>query len=185
MAARHAGLRHFGANYLQEALDKIPAVGPDAVWHFIGPVQANKTRAIAANFDWVHTLASRRIAERLSAQCPEHKGPLQVCIQLQPHGSAARHGVDEAELPALARDVAAQPNLRLRGLMMMPLPNPDPGAPAREFSRTQRLLERLRDGGYDVDTLSMGMSADLEAAIMAGSTCIRIGTDLFGPRNHG
>lgn len=183
--ARQAGLCHFGANYLQEALEQIPVAGPDAIWHFIGPVQANKTRAIASNFDWVHTVASRRVAERLSAQRPEARGPLQICIQLRPHGSAARHGVQETGLAALVRDVVAQPNLQLRGLMMMPLPDPDPDAAAGEFSRARRLLDQLRDGGLDVDTLSMGMSADLEAAIIAGSTCIRIGTDLFGPRNYG
>lgn len=185
LAARAAGLRHFGENYLQEALDKIPVLDRDTVWHFIGPVQSNKTRPIAAAFDWVHTVTSHRIAERLSAQRPGDRGALQVCIQLRPHGSEERNGVTEDELPDLAALIAEAPNLRLRGLMMIPLPDRGADAGNDEFARAHRLFDELSRAGYAVDTLSMGMSADLEAAIMAGSTCIRIGTDLFGSRNHG
>jgi hypothetical protein len=184
-AARAAGLRHFGENYLQEALGKIPAINHDAVWHFIGPVQSNKTRAIAENFDWVHTVTSRRIAERLAAQRPIDYPDLNICIQLRPKGADERNGVNEDDLPDLATIIAGAPKLRLRGLMSIPLPDCDTSATRSEFARTRRLFEELRHAGFALDTLSMGMSADLEAAIMEGSTCIRIGTDLFGARAKG
>jgi len=184
-AARKAGLRHFGENYLQEALAKMPAVDDEAVWHFIGPVQSNKTRPIAENFDWVHTVTSIRIAERLSAQRSVELPDLNICIQLRPPGAAERNGVTEDELPGLAAVVADAPGLRLRGLMSIPLPGDGEQATRSEFARTCRLFTALVDAGYPVDTLSMGMSADLEAAIMEGSTCIRIGTDLFGARAYG
>jgi len=180
-----AGLRHFGENYLQEALDKIPAIDRDAVWHFIGPIQSNKTRPIAAHFDWVHTVTSRRIAERLSAQRPADRDDLQVCIQLRPSAATGRNGVAEDDVPALATVIAEAPKLRLRGLMIVPLPGGGPVNARREFARTRRVFEELRRTGYAVDTLSIGMSGDLEAAIMQGSTCIRIGTDLFGTRDYG
>jgi hypothetical protein len=182
LAARKAGLRHFGENYLQEALAKIPAVDDEAVWHFIGPMQSNKTRSIAENFDWVHTVTSIRIAERLSAQRPVELPDLNICIQLQPPGAAERNGVTDNELPGLAAIIADAPRLRLRGLMSIPLPGDGEQATRNEFARTRRLFAALVDDGYRIDTLSMGMSADLEAAIMEGSTCIRIGTDLFGAR---
>jgi len=182
VAACEAGLRHFGENYLQEALDKIPAVTDDAVWHFIGPVQSNKTRSVAEHFDWVHTVTSRRVAERLSAQRPVDLPDLNICIQLQPPGADERNGVTEDNLPGLAAIIADAPRLQLRGLMSIPLPGLGETATRNEFARTRRLLEALGQTGYKVDTLSMGMSADLEAAIMEGSTCIRIGTDLFGTR---
>ncbi len=185
MAAHAAGLRHFGENYLQEALDKIPAIDRDAVWHFIGPIQSNKTRSIAATFDWVHTITSRRIAERLSAQRPGDCDDLQVCIQLRPQGANERNGLIEADLPGLAAVIAGAPKLRLRGLMTIPRPGCGAANTRREFARARRLLDDLTRAGYAVDTLSMGMSADLEAAIMEGSTCIRIGTDLFGTRDYG
>ena len=185
MAACAAGLRHFGENYLQEALDKIQAVDGDAVWHFIGPIQSNKTRSIAEHFDWVHTVTSSRIAERLSAQRPVDRPDLQVCIQLRPHGADERNGVTEDDLPDLAAVLAGAPKLRFRGLMTIPLPDCGAAATRSEFARARRLLEELGHAGYAVDTLSMGMSADLEAAIMEGSTCIRIGTDLFGSRDYG
>lgn len=184
-AAYAAGLRHFGENYLQEALDKIPALDPAAIWHFIGPVQSNKTRPIAENFDWVHTVASRRVAERLSAQRPDTLPDLNICMQLRPTGSDARSGITVDELPDLAAIIAGAPKLRLRGLMSIPLPDQGAAATRKEFARTRRLLEELDQAGYAVDTLSMGMSADLETAIMEGSTCIRIGTDLFGTRDYG
>jgi PLP dependent protein len=182
LAARDAGLVHFGENYLQEALEKIPSVDADAVWHFIGPVQSNKTRPIAEHFDWVHTVTSQRIAERLSAQRPAELADLNVCIQLRPGGADQRNGVGEQDLPALVATLSDLPRLQLRGLMIMPLPNLGEAATRAEFERANALFEALRDSGTAVDTLSMGMSGDLEAAIMAGSTCIRIGTDLFGAR---
>jgi len=179
-----AGLKDFGENYLQEALHKIPVTDRDAVWHFIGSIQSNKTKAIAEHFSWVHTLTSKKIAERLSAQRPEHLQPLQVCIQLRPTGGDTRSGIDENELQPLAETITALPGLQLRGLMIVPLANLSATETMTEFSRAHKLFDQLRTSGLDLDTLSMGMSADLEAAIMAGSTCIRIGTDLFGPRNY-
>ncbi len=184
LAARDAGLQHFGENYLQEALKKIQTLDPATIWHFIGPIQSNKTRPIAENFDWVHTITSRRVAERLSAQRPADRAALQICIQLRPHGAEQRNGVSEEELPALAAAIAGAPKLQLRGLMIIPLPGEDAADPRSEFARAHRLLGELSGTGYAVDTLSMGMSADLEAAIMEGSTCIRVGTDLFGKRNY-
>ena len=184
IAARAAGLRHFGENYLQEALAKIPALDSEAVWHFIGPIQSNKTRPIAENFDWVHTVTSNRIVERLSAQRPPENEDLNICIQLRPQGADERNGVTRDELPELAAAIAAAPKLRLRGLMSMPLPDRGTAATRGEFARARGLFEELRRTGYDLDTLSMGMSADLAAAIMEGSTCIRIGTDLFGSRDY-
>ena len=184
VAAYSAGLRDFAENYLQEALDKIPAFEPDAVWHFIGPVQSNKTRSIAANFDWVHTVSSQRIAMRLSAQRPVDRDDLQVCIQLRPSGAEERNGVTEEDLPDLAAAIMAAPKLCLRGLMIMPLPNNNEAVTHREFARAHRLYDELKCAGYAIDTLSMGMSADLEVAITQGSTCIRIGTDLFGSRDY-
>ena len=185
VAAYAAGLRNFGENYLQEALDKIPALQADAIWHFIGPLQSNKSRPIAANYDWVHTVTNRRIATRLSAQRPVDRSDLQVCIQLRPDDAQDRNGVTEEELPDLAAMIGKAPGLCLRGLMIMPMPDREAADTRREFARARRLYEELRGAGYAVDTLSMGMSADLEAAIMEGSTCIRIGTDLFGSRNYG
>ena len=181
-AACDAGLIHFGENYVQEAVEKIPQIDPAAVWHFIGPVQSNKTRLIAEHFDWVHTVTSERIADRLSAQRADHQPPLNICIQLRPANADQRNGVDEPDLPALADRITVLPGLRLRGLMIMPLPNQGEAATRAEFDRANGLFEAMRDSGLAVDTLSMGMSADLEAAIMAGSTCIRVGTDLFGAR---
>lgn len=185
MAAYAAGLRHFGENYVQEALDKIPAIDRDGIWHFIGPIQSNKTRPIAENFDWVHSVTSQRIAGRLSSQRPGDRSDLQVCIQLRPLGADERNGVAEDDLPGLAAVIAGAPKLRLRGLMTIPLPGRGAADTRREFARARRLLDELGRAGHDVDTLSMGMSADLEAAIMEGSTCIRIGTDLFGTRDYG
>jgi hypothetical protein len=180
-AAWHAGLRHFGENYLQEALPKITELPDDLVWHFIGAVQANKTRPIAENFDWVQTVASAHIAERLSRQRPCHAGDLQVCIQVQPEPARARSGLPAAEVAALATVIAGLPRLKLRGLMFMPNFNIAPAALAAEFRRVQQLFAALR-GGFGLDTLSMGMSADLEAAVRAGSNMVRIGTALFGER---
>ena len=181
-AALMAGLQDFGENYLQEALTKIPEIDRLARWHFIGAIQSNKTRPIAENFTWVHTIDSPRIAERLSAQRPHGTGDLQACIQIRPANADERGGIPADQLFELADMMSELPRVRLRGLMMMPLPNQAMIDIRREFARTRELLGELIQRGHDVDTLSMGMSADLEAAIMEGSTIVRIGTDLFGPR---
>lgn len=177
-----ASLQDFGENYLQEALPKIAAIDLPARWHFIGTIQSNKTRPIAENFDWVHTVDSRRIAERLSTQRPQDYGDLQTCIQVCPQNADKRGGIPAEQLFELADIMRDLPRIRLRGLMSMPLPNQSTADIRREFARTRELLGELLKRGHDVDTLSMGMSADLEAAIMEGSTIVRIGTDLFGPR---
>ena len=181
-AALAVGLQDFGENYLQDALPKIVEIDSSARWHFIGAIQSNKTRAIAENFTWVHTIGSRRIAERLSAQRPSEAGELQACIQIQPANADERGGVQADQLFELADAISELPRIRLRGLMIMPLPNLSNADSRREFARTRELLGDLIQRGHDVDTLSMGMSADLEAAVMEGSTIVRIGTDLFGPR---
>lgn len=181
-AALAAGLQDFGENYLQEALPKIAEIDRSARWHFIGAIQSNKTRPIAENFAWVHTIDSRRIAERLSAQRPPGSGDLQACVQIQPVNAEKRGGITADQLFELADVIRELPRIRLRGLMIMPLPNLPMAESRREFARTRELLGDLIQRGHDVDTLSMGMSADLEAAIMEGSTMVRIGTDLFGPR---
>ena len=179
--AQAAGLTRFGENYLQEAIAKIGQIEPPAEWHFIGPIQSNKAGPIAVNFDWVHTLSSERVARRLSARRDDGNDALQVCIQLRPTGAPERAGVDEEDVLALADVTAELPSLRLRGVMMMPLPgNVDDSR--REFARARAAFDRLRASGHDVDTLSMGMSGDLEAAIMEGSNMVRIGTGIFGPR---
>jgi hypothetical protein len=181
-AALAAGLQDFGENYLQEALTKITEIDRLARWHFIGAIQSNKTRPIAENFTWVHTIDSRRIAERLSAQRQPGTGELQACIQIRPENADKRGGIPADQLFELADIMCELPHIRLRGLMIMPLPNKAVEDSRREFARTRKLLGELIQRGHDVDTLSMGMSADLEAAIMEGSTIVRIGTALFGPR---
>jgi pyridoxal phosphate enzyme (YggS family) len=188
--ARNNGLLHFGENYVQEAIAKISEMSDELVWHFIGRIQSNKTRQIAAHFDWVHTLCDRNTAERLARQRPDDADELQVCIQIRPLSPDTneldnRGGIPEAELPELARIVAELPRLRLRGLMMMPLPDQTEKTTRMEYARTRHLFQSLQDSGLEVDTLSMGMSDDLEAAIIEGSTLLRIGTALFGPRNNG
>jgi pyridoxal phosphate enzyme (YggS family) len=182
--AQAAGLRRFGENYLQEALGKMPDIVGPVEWHFIGPIQSNKTRTIAENFAWVHTVANRRVAQRLANRRPPDTAALNICIQLRPGNAPARAGIDFNDAPALADLIADLPEIRLRGLMVMPLPDQPDSVLRAEFARTRDLLETLRGRGHDVDTLSMGMSSDLEAAIMEGSTLVRIGTDLFGPRNN-
>ncbi|WP_263143066.1 YggS family pyridoxal phosphate-dependent enzyme [Pseudomonas sp. RIT-PI-AD] len=177
------GLVDFGENYLQEALAKQEVLGDLPLrWHFIGPIQSNKARAIAERFDWVHSVERLKIAERLSAQRPPHLPPLNVCLQVNVSGEASKSGCDAAELPALARAVAALPNLRLRGLMAIPEPSEDPAVQHAAFARLRALRDDL---GLDLDTLSMGMSHDLEAAIAEGATWVRIGTALFGARDYG
>ena len=181
-AAVENGVTDFGENYLQEALPKIGELGDGPVWHFIGRVQANKTRQIAESFDWVHTVTSLRHARRLAEQRPHHAPALQLCLQVAPTGSHERAGVSEEDLPGLANAVGQLSSVRLRGLMVMPLPDPDPVVQRREFARVRHLYDGLNEQGCDLDTLSMGMSGDLEAAIMEGSTMIRVGTAIFGPR---
>ena len=177
-----AGIIGFGENYLQEALEKIPKCGEELKWHFIGTIQSNKTRAIAAAFDWVQTVASLRIAERLSLQRAEGAPDLQVCIPVQ-LDSEGKHGAAPAdEVPRLADQIDDLPRLRLRGLMGMPIPTSNLEEQRRPFRTLHGLMEYLRDQGHDIDTLSMGMSDDLEAAILEGTTMLRIGTGIFGPR---
>ncbi|MEO8225235.1 MAG: YggS family pyridoxal phosphate-dependent enzyme [Gammaproteobacteria bacterium] len=190
-----AGLRDFGENYLQEALPKAAAARRDAVWHFIGRIQSNKTREIAASFAWAQTVTSARIAERLSAQRSHHGEPLQVCIQLDPSpgegagkaawsgaGMAQRAGCSRSEVPPLADLIARLPRLRLRGLMLLPQAGLDADALRVEYRTARALLDQLNIQGHALDTLSMGMSDDFEIAIEEGSTMIRVGTALFGQR---
>lgn len=184
-----AGQRAFGENYLQEALDKMTAVsqalpGRDIEWHFIGPIQSNKTRPIAAHFDWVHTVERIKIAQRLSEQRPEERGPLNICLQVNISGEVSKSGVTPEELPELARAVARLPRLRLRGLMAIPEPEPDVAKQRAAFGRLRELAEALRADGMELDTLSMGMSADMGAAIAEGSTMVRIGSAIFGMRKY-
>ncbi len=177
------GQREFGENYLQEALDKQAALRDLPLeWHFIGPIQSNKTRTIAENFSWVHSVDRLKIAERLSAQRPAGLPPLQVCIEVNVSGEASKGGVAPAELPALAAAVAALPGLRLRGLMAIPAPTSEVAAQRAAFRQVCELYDALRARGLALDTLSMGMSGDLEAAILEGATIVRIGTALFGER---
>ncbi|MBK8537629.1 MAG: YggS family pyridoxal phosphate-dependent enzyme [Candidatus Competibacteraceae bacterium] len=178
-----AGQGCFGENYPQEALDKIielAALGLE--WHFIGPIQANKTRGIAEHFAWVHSVDRLKIAERLSAQRPATLPPLNVCLQVNIDREVTKHGLDEADLATVAAAVATLPQLRLRGLMAIPAPAPNFAAQRQPFARLREQWERLNADGLALDTLSMGMSDDLEAAIAEGATLVRVGTALFGPR---
>lgn len=189
LEAISAGQYAFGENYLQEALDKMTAVSAalperEIEWHFIGPIQSNKTRPIAAHFDWVHTVERIKIAERLSEQRPAERGPLNICLQVNISGEVSKSGVTPAELPALARLVAQLPRLRLRGLMAIPEPEPDAERQRAAFRRLRVLADALRADGIAVDTLSMGMSADLGAAIAEGSTMVRVGSAIFGSRKY-
>jgi PLP dependent protein len=182
-AAADCGLGHFGESYLQEALPKLDALRDRALtWHFIGQIQANKTRPIAEHFAWVHAVDRLRIAERLAAQRPHYAPPLNVCLQVHLGGEASKGGVEAAELPALARAVASLPRLTLRGLMCIP---PEESAVPRQrawFRQLRELSAALNSQGLGLDTLSMGMSGDFEAAIEEGATLVRVGTALFGPR---
>jgi len=210
-AAAEAGQRDFGENYLQEAITKMddvamwgaqgqkpfapsptagvasPQAGPllrPLVWHFIGPIQSNKTRPIAERFDWVHTVDREKIARRLSEQRPEARGLLNVCIEVNVSGEASKSGVAPADVPALARIVASLPRLALRGLMAIPEPTTDADLQRRRFATLRELKESLVQEGLALDTLSMGMSADLEAAIAEGATMVRVGTAIFGERTQ-
>jgi PLP dependent protein len=184
-----AGQRAFGENYLQEALDQMAAVkaaapGVALEWHFIGPIQSNKTRPIAASFDWVHTVERLKIAQRLSEQRPPELGPLNICLQVNISGEATKSGASVDELRDLARAVALLPNLNLRGLMAIPEPTSDAAKQHMAFARVRALADDLRAGGLDLDTLSMGMSADLAAAVAEGATIVRIGSAIFGARDY-
>jgi hypothetical protein len=181
--AHAAGLTAFGENYIQEAVDKITALRDlPLVWHCIGPIQSNKTRLVADHFDWVHSIDRLKIAQRVSEQRPEHLPPLQVCIQVNVDGGDTKSGVSPEELPALAQAVAALPRLQLRGLMTIPEPAETPEQMRAVHAQAQALLESLRQQGLPLDTLSMGMSADMTEAIAEGSTMVRVGTAIFGRR---
>ncbi|AZC53800.1 MULTISPECIES: YggS family pyridoxal phosphate-dependent enzyme [Pseudomonas] len=178
-----AGLRDFGENYLQEALGKQAELGDLPLsWHFIGPIQSNKTRAIAENFAWVHSVDRLKIAQRLSEQRPADLPPLNICIQVNVSGETSKSGCTPADLPALASAISALPRLKLRGLMAIPEPTEDRAAQDAAFAAVRSLNESL---DLPTDTLSMGMSHDLEAAIAQGATWVRIGTALFGARDYG
>ena len=183
-----AGQRAFGENYLQEGVDKIAALRAAGtaplVWHFIGPIQSNKTRPIAEHFDWVHTVERERIAQRLSEQRPAELAPLQICLQVNISGEASKSGVTPQELSALAHKVAALPNLTLRGLMAIPEPVEDYAQQRAAFAALRALYDQLRAEGLALDTLSMGMSADLRAAIVEGATIVRVGSAIFGARTY-
>ena len=189
LAAMRAGQMAFGENYLQEALDKIAFVkeaSPRHVpaWHFIGPIQSNKTRPIAEHFDWVHTVEREKIAARLSEQRPAGLPDLNICLQVNISGEASKSGVTPMDLPALAHAVALLPRLRLRGLMAIPEPETDVTLQRRAFAQLRALYEQLKADGLALDTLSMGMSADLRAAVLEGATIVRVGSAIFGSRNY-
>jgi pyridoxal phosphate enzyme (YggS family) len=191
LALARGGQRHFAESYVQEALPKMDAVRAAASalpldWHFIGPIQSNKTRPIAERFDWVQSVDRLKVAQRLSEQRPAHLPPLNVLLQVNVSGEASKSGVAPGELPALARSVASLPRLRLRGLMAIPEPSDEPGQQRRPLAAMKQLFEVQRAAGFaDWDTLSMGMSADLETAIGEGATMVRVGTALFGARAAG
>jgi len=182
-AAYSAGQRDFGESYVQEALEKIPRLADlEIVWHFIGPIQSNKTRPIAESFDWVHSVDRLKIAERLSAQRPATLPPLQVCIEVNVSGEATKSGLAPGEVRTMAAAVSRLPRVKLRGLMAIPEPTSDPALQRSRFESLRELRDTLNREGFALDTLSMGMSADFEAAIAAGSTMVRVGTAIFGPR---
>lgn len=180
-----AGQRAFGENYVQEGVAKVAELADLGLeWHFIGPLQSNKTRVVAEHFDWVHSIDRLKIAERLAEQRPATLPPLSVCLQVNVSGEATKSGVAPDAVEDLARRVAALPGLRLRGLMAIPAPAADFAAQRLPFRRLREIYEQLRAGGLPLDTLSMGMSHDLEAAIAEGATLVRVGTTIFGERNY-
>ena len=183
LEAHAAGQNAFGENYIQEAVEKITALAHLPLqWHCIGPIQSNKTRPVAEHFDWVHTVDRLKIAQRLSEQRPAHLAPLQVCIQVNVDGGPTKSGVAPQDALALARQVAVLPRLQLRGLMCIPEPAPDFVASCAVFAGAKALFDAIRAAGLPLDTLSMGMSADLEAAVASGSTLVRVGSAIFGKR---
>lgn len=181
--AYEQGLTEFGENYAQELVEKAGALKElPLCWHFIGPIQSNKTRAIAENSDWVHSIDRLKIAHRLSEQRPAERGPLNILIQVNISGEASKSGVSPEALPELVHHIKALPRLALRGLMTIPAPAPLAEDPRLPFKHLRALFETLNDQAPELDTLSMGMSADLEAAIAEGATHVRVGTDIFGAR---
>ena len=185
LALARLGVGEFGENYVQEALGKIGQLQEQAlVWHFIGPVQSNKTRSVAARFDWVHALARGKIATRLNDARPDNLLPLNVCIQVNLDAEASKSGVAPDEVEQLADQLVPLTRLRLRGLMALPAPSDDFATQRRAFMKLRRLQERLIDRGFALDTLSMGTTNDMRAAIAEGATIVRIGTALFGPRKR-
>lgn len=186
--AYEKGQRHFGENYLQEALDKIEQLNSlDICWHFIGPIQSNKTRAIAEKFNWVHSVDRLKIVQRLSAQRPDHMPPLNICLQINISEEESKSGILPNQLPELATQILALPNIRLRGLMAIPASSSDSIQQRKPFQQMQQLLQQLKQQHPDhpeLDTLSMGMSGDMEAAIAEGATIVRIGTAIFGARDY-
>lgn len=186
-AAYAAGQRAFGENYVQEAVAKIDALADlraDLEWHFIGPLQSNKTRPVAERFDWVHSIDRLKIAQRLSEQRPAQLPPLNVCLEVNVSGEASKSGVAPGEAAEIAHAIAALPRIVLRGLMSIPEPETGLAAQRAPHQRLRELFERLRADGLALDTLSMGMSADLEAAVLEGATIVRIGTAIFGARDY-
>jgi pyridoxal phosphate enzyme (YggS family) len=184
-AAWQAGQRAFGENYVQEFTDKLDALRDLPLeWHFIGPIQSNKTRVVAENAQWVHSVDRSKIADRLAAQRPASLQPLNVCIQVNVSGEASKSGCTPDELASLAAHIATLERLHLRGLMCIPEPTEDPQRLAAQFLLLQRLRQQLRASGYALDTLSMGMSADLDLAVGAGATLVRVGTAIFGSRHY-
>lgn len=185
--AHAAGERCFGENYVQEGIDKITALSDlrgELEWHLIGPLQSNKTRVVAERFDWVHSVDRLKIAQRLSEQRPEALAPLQVCLQVNISAEASKSGFAVDEVAAVAHEVARLPRLRLRGLMAIPEPAQDLQAQRQPHAALRELLVTLQRGGLALDTLSMGMTADLEAAVIEGATIVRVGTAIFGGRSY-
>lgn len=178
-----AGQRAFGESYVQEGVKKITALDDPALeWHFIGPLQSNKTRAVSEHYAWVHAIDRAKVAERLNAARPDHLPPLNVCIQVNVSGEGSKSGVAPGEEGRIAEAVAALPRLRLRGLMTIPEPTPDEGVQRTRYAHLRELSESLVASGYSLDTLSMGMSGDLESAVAEGATIVRVGTAIFGAR---
>jgi len=182
--AAAAGQRRFGESYLQEALEKMTALAAlELEWHFIGPLQSNKTREIAARFAWVHSVDRLKIARRLSEQRPAELPPLNICLQVNSSGEASKSGCSFDDLPVLAAAVRELPRLHLRGLMTLPAPADNPEQQRHPFAALRQACTALNTGGFELDTLSMGMSRDLEAAITEGATLVRVGSALFGSRD--
>lgn len=182
-AASAAGQRCFGENYAQEAVEKAEALKHlNLEWHFIGPIQSNKTRSLATHMDWIHTVEREKIARRLNDQRPDDMAPLNICLQVNISGEASKAGILSTEVLTLADAISALPKLRLRGLMAIPAPSEGIDAQRRPFKALKDIWDELKGTYPELDTLSMGMSGDLEAAVLEGATIVRIGTDLFGER---
>ena len=183
--AMESGQLQFGESYLQEALRKIQEIGdPRLCWHFIGPIQSNKTRGIAEYFSWVHSVDRDKIARRLNDQRPPSLPPINICLELNISGESTKSGIDPEVLPEMADHISSLPRLKLRGLMTMPAPIEDFQTQRDTFRRVRKYFEQLQAAGHDLDTLSMGTTNDMEAAIAEGATIVRIGTAIFGPREN-